>query len=292
MPTQADCPTIAVLIPAFNEAVHIGACLQSLAQQNYPNNRFEVVVIDNGSTDDTAKLVQDAGVRLLHEKRKSAYWARNLGIESTASDWVALTDSDCIADRNWLSNLVKCARANDAMIVGGLTVYEMLTDTMGNRLLIETHQPEQLRSTIENSHCVAGGNMFVKRAAFDQYGLFKVVRSGSDIEFSKRVHKNGHAVFFAEDAIIRHQCDLSDREYLRRSFRIRYGQAMHSQRSGGLTAAIKNLRNLPWRPGFRSGRSATLISELPKVSPVKDWLYRWANRWMGFLGEQYGLLTK
>ena len=285
-------PTITVVIPALNEQQHIDACLDSLHSQSYPSDRYSVVVVDNGSTDKTPEMVQAKGVRLLHEPRKSAFWARNLAIENSESDWLAFTDADCLADRDWLTNLVRCASGRDAMLVGGLISYDMVFDTLGNRLLMETHQPDQLRRTIEDHHSVASGNMFVRRDAFEMHGLFNVIAWGSDIDFSKRIAEQNHVVAFAEDAMVTHQCDLSNWEYWRRSFETRYGQVLLFDQRQGWLAAARNFVSIPWRPGFRGGVNRYSTEEIKKAPAISDWLYRWVNRWMEFFGEQMALIKK
>ncbi|MEO1615685.1 MAG: glycosyltransferase, partial [Planctomycetota bacterium] len=232
---------ITVVVPALNEEVHLAQCIESLENQSYPGDKVQIIVVDNGSTDRTCEIVEASSATLLRETRRSAYWARNLAIENSESTWLAFTDADCIVEPQWLEQLHQRARETDAWIVGGLTKYKILRDSMGNRLLYETHLPEQLRATIEKHHCVAGGNMFVKRSAFDSFGLFRVIRSGSDIELSRRLATNGYPSAFAENAIVHHQCDLSNWEYLRRSFRIRYGQRMHSEQPRGIKAATSVL---------------------------------------------------
>ncbi|MEO1524572.1 MAG: glycosyltransferase [Planctomycetota bacterium] len=287
-----ETPFITVLIPTLNESAHIETCLSSIQQQSYPQDRFEIVVVDNGSSDTTPDLVRAMDVRLLSEPRRSAYWARNLGIENTSGEWLAFTDADCLADPNWLSNLNARANETDAWLVGGLIAYEMVTDTLGNRLLMETHQPDHLRTTIEKHHSVAGGNMFVRREAFEKLGLFNVIGWGSDIEYSRRVAAAGHTVAFAENAVVTHQCDLSNWEYWRRSYETRYGQILLFDDRKGIRAAFRNCARLPWRPGLRSGTHRFHSESVARAGFVSDWLYRWGNRWMEFFGEQVALLTK
>ncbi|MCA9138979.1 MAG: glycosyltransferase family 2 protein [Planctomycetales bacterium] len=283
---------ITIVVPAFNEETHIGRCIASLDSQSYPRDRYNIIVVDNGSTDRTCQIVNDSPATLLRESRRSAYWARNLAIEKSQGDWLAFTDADCIAEPTWLENLHRRAVESGAWMVGGLTKYDVVRDTMGNRLLYETHLPDQLRTTIETYHCVAGGNMFVRREAFERFGPFRVVRSGSDIEMSKRLAAQNHPSVFAEDAVVRHQCDLSNWEYLRRSYRIRFGQRMHSSLPHGMAAAARQLTTLPWQPGFRAGAQSVSIQHLgPPPGFVKQWLFRWATRWAGFLGELHGTIA-
>lgn len=284
---------VSVVIPARNEQQWITAALAALENQTLAGEQYEIVVVDNGSTDNTCDLVEQSGARLLKEPKPSAYHARNLAIRHTNSQWVAFTDADCIAEPDWLANLLATANQHDAWIVGGLTRYDIVNDNLGNRLLWETHQPDLLRQTIETYNCVAGGNMFVRRSAFEQFGLFRVIRSGSDIEFSKRLAANGHRSVFAEKAVVRHQCDLSNWEYLRRSYRIRFGQRTHSQKAVGMLAALQLLRRLPWRPGLRAVASSSNGKNNSRGSRfLSEWLYRWATRWAGFFGELHGSLKK
>lgn len=87
---------VSVVIPAHNRAGTIGYCLESILAQTYPH--FEIVVVDDGSTDDTCKVVQsfqDARIRLLsHPSAKGAQAARNTGIRAAAGRWIAFQDSD------------------------------------------------------------------------------------------------------------------------------------------------------------------------------------------------------
>jgi len=288
----SEAPFVTILIPALNEEAHIESCLRSLKRQTYPAERFEIVVVDNGSTDTTRELVKRSNARLLQESRKSAYWARNLGIENTRGDFLAFTDADCRADPAWISNLVQCAQRQNAAVVGGLIEYVMISDTLGNRLLIETHRPEHVRRNIERFHSVAGGNMLVRRSAFEQLGLFNVIAWGSDIDFSQRAAMAGLNVAFCHDAIVQHQCDLSSVAYWRRSFETRFGQVLLFDERRGIVEAVKNLKRLPWKPGLRSGRGRYQSEQISAAPWITDWLYRWGNRWMEFFGEQTALLKK
>jgi len=285
-----DLPRISVIVPAFNEERWIGACLAHLKDQSYPQKSYEIIVVDNGSTDDTAKIALKNGVTLLSEPRRSAYLARNLAIERSSGDWLAFTDADCLADYDWLMNLWQCADRNRCVIVSGLTVYNLVRKTFGNWLYVQSHKPETLRSAVLEHNCVAGGNMLVNRHLINEIGNFKETMSGSDIEFSKRAASAGHSICFAEDARTSHQCDLSSIEYLRRTFSTRYGQTMHSEQRGFLSF-IANFNRLPWRPGFRVPKPSMKEGEaVPHL--IFWWVYCWINRWMGFLGSQWAMTIK
>lgn len=278
-------PVISVVVPTLNEAQHINACLEALQQQSIGRESYEIVVVDNGSTDGTRELVKRFATRLLQEIKPSPYAARNRAINSTRGLWLAFTDATCIAEPTWLEMLLKSANQTGSRIVGGLTRYEVLTPTLGNQLFYETHLPEQLRESVETHQCIAGNNLFVHRSLFEKHRLFREIRSGSDIEFSKRVSRQGNRCGFAERAVVYRQCDLSNWQYLKRCYRIRRGQGIHFETPKGLGSLIGVLRKLPWRPGFRAGRSAPRPSTFQSQPGfATEWLYRWAVRWAGFSG--------
>ena len=108
-------PFVSVVVPVRNGAETIEACIQSLLAQDYPRDRYEVLIINNGSSDDTARRARPYPVILLHERRRfSSYAARNCGLQAAHGEVIAFTDADCIAERSWLTQLV--AGVEDASV--------------------------------------------------------------------------------------------------------------------------------------------------------------------------------
>jgi len=93
-------------------------CIESLLAQDYPASRYDVLVIENGSTDATTEVVSRYPVRLLHSHARGPAAARNLGLRHTCADIVAYTDADCIAHTRWISELVRTYTADPT--VGGV----------------------------------------------------------------------------------------------------------------------------------------------------------------------------
>jgi glycosyltransferase involved in cell wall biosynthesis len=91
----------------YNGAATIGQCLESLAGQTYPADKYEIIVVENGSTDGTTRVVEQYPVRIYHCGQRGPAPARNLGIDRSEGEIVAFTDADCVADREWLAELVK-----------------------------------------------------------------------------------------------------------------------------------------------------------------------------------------
>ena len=108
---MTELPLVSVVIPVWNSPDLIGKCLTALAQQTYPRDRFEVLVVDNGSTDATANVARSYPfVAVLSEPVAGSYRARNRGLRSARGEYVAFTDADCIPDPDWLTAAVRAAR--------------------------------------------------------------------------------------------------------------------------------------------------------------------------------------
>jgi cellulose synthase/poly-beta-1,6-N-acetylglucosamine synthase-like glycosyltransferase len=99
-------PQISIIIPVYNGAHIISRLLDSIQQLDYPPDRYEVLVVDNNSTDDSEGAVAAYPVKVLHERAvQSSYAARNLGIRQARGEILAFTDADCLVHPRWLRRL-------------------------------------------------------------------------------------------------------------------------------------------------------------------------------------------
>lgn len=94
---------VSVVIPAYNEEKHLGACLLSLKRQTIPPD--EVIVVDNNSTDQTAHIARSYGARLIHESVQGISAARNTGFDAATGDIIARTDADTIVHYDWIERI-------------------------------------------------------------------------------------------------------------------------------------------------------------------------------------------
>lgn len=99
--------TVSVVIPAYNAAATIDRCLAGLAAQSYPPDRYEVIVVDDGSTDDTGVRIKSTGVKYLYQPNQGPATARNNGAAEANGDIILFTDADCIPTANWIAEMVK-----------------------------------------------------------------------------------------------------------------------------------------------------------------------------------------
>ena len=115
-------PFVSIVVCTLNGSSRISDCLNSLFCQNYPKNSYEVIIVNDGSTDNTPKILAQYPVKVVnHLKNLGMCSARNSGLQNASGSIVAYTDDDCIADKNWINNLVKHYGAN-VIAVGGITL--------------------------------------------------------------------------------------------------------------------------------------------------------------------------
>ncbi len=104
-----------VVIPCYNEEAYIGATLKSLSKQSY-RGKFEVIVVDNNSTDKTAKIALKHGARVITENRTGVCWARQAGTEAARGQIVVSTDADTQFDKDWLKRIDQTFRDNKSIV--------------------------------------------------------------------------------------------------------------------------------------------------------------------------------
>ena len=108
-------PRFSIVIPAFNEETYIGATLESLQKQNFIDG-YEIIVVNNNSTDNTVKIAQQYNIKLIDESRPGVCWARQAGTEAAEGEIVISTDADTIFDTDWLQNIDQQFKEDNSIV--------------------------------------------------------------------------------------------------------------------------------------------------------------------------------
>jgi glycosyltransferase involved in cell wall biosynthesis len=119
---EKNYPFVSIIVVVLNMADMIGACLSSLVSLDYPKDKYEVIVVDGGSTDKTVQICQGFSAKLVVETRKGRGIARNVGIANSHGDIVAFIDADCVASTDWLSVHAENHREKSVGAVGGSVI--------------------------------------------------------------------------------------------------------------------------------------------------------------------------
>jgi len=208
MDIKSSTPFVSVIIPAFNEENGITPTLKSLFAQNYP--QFELIVIDNNSTDKTSEVARALGAKVFIEKNKGVAHARQRGFTEAKGEIVLSTDADALHPENWIEKIVAAFQEDSEIVaVGGLGEFYSgpLSAKIASKYLF---YPFLLfDKSFSGGWNLSGFNMAVKKSAFEKCGGFSTeLKIAEDIDLSKKLRKIGKIVI-KKDIVVR----LSGRRY-------------------------------------------------------------------------------
>lgn len=181
---------ISVLVPFHNSEATLQVCIESLLAQKEVGCTFEVILINNNSTDSSTKIASSyPSIRLLHEDKPGAYAARNTGIRNAKSPILAFTDSDCIVHHHWLKNIRESMEDNDLAALVGRCRYPKEA-SLALRLL-GAYEWAKIRYVINHAstanHFAYTNNMAVRACVFNELGLFLEWQRAADTELVHRM---------------------------------------------------------------------------------------------------------
>ncbi len=230
--TKQKIPLISVVICSFNGGKHIQKCLKSLAEQTYPKKLYEVIVVDDGSTDNTGQIAKEQGANVIrHEINLGIPVARNAGFVAAKGEIIAYIDDDCVADSQWLEKLIQPFNDSSIIAAGGkilpLKINRFAERYMaavgyGNPAPLEFGQSKNpiwrfwiyLKSMFRpiadikeptEVQAVFTANVAYRTSALKGIGGFDTtLLSDEDIDASSRLRKAGGRIMFIPDAIVRH----------------------------------------------------------------------------------------
>ncbi len=197
-----------IIIPIYNSLTTIERCLDSLLLLDYPKEQYEVVLVDNGSTDGTLEVMQKYPFRIVHETKKNSFSARNCGIRNSSGQIVVLTDSDCVVDPGWLKGFDKSFENETIMACGGriesyppaniIEEFPKYTRTHDNKINIQ-HAPIFLP-------WIDTANAAYRRRVFDTIGLFDDIHFDvtGDVDMGWRTSLHGYKIDYSDDAFVQH----------------------------------------------------------------------------------------
>ncbi len=200
---------ISVVIPALNEEKLIIKAIQSLQHQSIDRDLFEIIVIDNGSTDRTVFFAKEAGAdKVIIEKQKGTNIARQRGVTESTGEIIAFLDADCQAPFDWLKHIESCLSDEIILISGpydhGFTGITKYFDYIYNHIFIPII-PRVLSIIFrKKSGVVIGGNFAVWRWAIDKIGgLPPLVFYGDDAAIAMLIARHVGKIIFDPTLVVK-----------------------------------------------------------------------------------------
>jgi glycosyltransferase involved in cell wall biosynthesis len=223
-------PTYSVIVPCYNRQDEIQELLQSFLAIKFDPRRLELIIADDGSSDNTCQIVESLCSRFpypLHffsQTNQGPGAARNLGMEKARGDFFIFIDSDCTVPEDWLQQIDK-------------RLSEQPADAFGGRDSFRSDFPDLLKAINYSmtSFITTGGlrgrkgkklakfyprsfNMGLSRQLYQKIGGFGSLRHGQDIEYSRRMIKSGARIIYINEAVVYHKRRTSLKKFFRQVF--------------------------------------------------------------------------
>ena len=231
-------PKVSVIVPVRDGADDIAILLDHLSRQTLPREDFEIVIGDDGSTDDGIAAVStaDGHIRVVVGPPQNSYAARNSAVAASRAPILAFCDADCRPEPEWLERGLSVVAATD--VAAGRIRFDLpprlsawaLVDMDGSK----DHE-HQVRVGVAET-----ANLFLRRELFDRMGGFDgTIPEYGDFEFVERCVAAGAQLSYAPDAVVSHPVRTSGRSLLRALWKYNRGYAVHAGRAGVVPEAVK-----------------------------------------------------
>jgi glycosyltransferase involved in cell wall biosynthesis len=201
-------PYISIIIPTRNVKTTLKRCLNAIFKQSYPKSKFEVIIVNNGLTDDALEIKKDfPQIKYVHEKKQGIPFTYNAGLAVAKGSVIIYTNDDCIVDGKWMESLVSGFFKVPKVIGVGGPVYPFNVNGLSKKflsnlsLLLATYdEGERMKYT----ECLNTGNCAFRREIFEKFRFDENLRRGVDSSFCKDLVRAGYRLLYLPQAKVYH----------------------------------------------------------------------------------------
>jgi cellulose synthase/poly-beta-1,6-N-acetylglucosamine synthase-like glycosyltransferase len=200
-------PFVSVVVPVYNAKNTLNRCVESLLEQTYPKDKYEVVMVDNGSKDNSKEILQQYPVIIEESLAQSSYAARNKGIAAAKGEILAFTDADCIADKYWIEKGVNGFNKQNVGAVAGEVKGFKPANYIEEYLVDKQELSQEKTSKIYFLPYAKTANVFYRKDVFKKIGGFpKEWISAGDADLAWRMQlETKYKLEFITEAFVYHR---------------------------------------------------------------------------------------
>jgi O-antigen biosynthesis protein len=214
-PVERDWPRVSVVVCTFNGGRTLGATLQGVERLEYPD--LEVIVVDDGSTDNTADVAGEFDVRLIRTPNAGLGAARNVGAAAATGAIVAYLDADAWPDPHWVHYLVDTFDRTGSAAVGGPNIPPSDGNAVAESVAHSPGGPIHVLVSDTEAEHIPGCNFSIRKDVLDEIGGFdpQFRAAGDDVDLCWRLQEAGHRISFNPAAVVWHHRRNSVRAFWR-----------------------------------------------------------------------------
>jgi cellulose synthase/poly-beta-1,6-N-acetylglucosamine synthase-like glycosyltransferase len=234
-----DLPFVSVIIPARNEEKLIGSCLKSLRSLNYPKDKVEIIVSDALSIDQTRKIAESFGAKVVNNKKLRVASGRNIGFSFSGGKLIVFTDADCVFDKEWLNNAVKYFKEENIAGAGGPSLSPGEEGSFAKAVeylfLWGSFASGSVQSSglkkVKQVKSIPGCNSIYKRSALEKVmPVDENLITCDDTEMNYRLTEKGYKLLYVPDLIVWHRRRDNFKKFFRQIFRYAQGRVQLRRR--------------------------------------------------------------
>jgi len=228
-----DSPFVTVIVPTYNRKKLLKNLLNSLLSQSYPANKFEIIIVDDGSKDGTREMVgiyqkgTNRNLKYFYQQNKGPGAARNTGIRNSEGSLIVFIDDDCIASSNWLQEIIGGFDDFNVAGVGG-RIKTIATKSIISEYCSYIGVMEKPIMQGDTVKYLVGANSSFRKEHLNAAGWFNetIPLGGEDLDISFRLEQAGYKLKFNPEAVIYHLHKQTLKELLVTFFKYGKGSAI------------------------------------------------------------------
>lgn len=234
-------PFVSIVIPTKNVEGLLGNCLKSLRELDYPQDRLEIIIADGLSTDGTVEIAQSYGAKVVIDRKKSIVSGRNVAFAVARGELIAISDADCVMDRNWLKNSLKYFEDPKVGGVGGPNLIPEDETAFGKAVgLIFDYAPyitkaaytrvlnKVIESRSHGSNAIYRADVLRRVTPVDERLI-----GGEDVIMNEEIEDLGYKLLYVPDVIVRHYRKPTPRKWWRQIYKYGKDRVLLSRKRGG-----------------------------------------------------------
>jgi cellulose synthase/poly-beta-1,6-N-acetylglucosamine synthase-like glycosyltransferase len=230
---EMNYPFISIVIPVKNGGSLLVNCLESLSRLDYPRDKYEVIIVDGGSTDGSREVAKKFGSIVVDNKKGTVSPGRNRGFEASRGDFIAFSDADCVMEQDWLKNALKYFEDSKIGGVGGVefnppdgkefsrAVEYIFRSTAS---FTKTMHTDNFHGCRETKH-IPGCNAFYRRKVLEKImPSNETLLTADDVELNRQVRRAGYKLLQVSDVRLWHYRRHTMKNLWRQMYRYAVGR--------------------------------------------------------------------